>query len=153
MIYNGYHIFNNIPDIKYTGVDIVENVINNHIINYPNINFIVDNLITINWSKIPNSDLFFIKDVLQHWKNEDIILWLNTFFMEKPNGNLIVINCDLENIRNLPQWKDHTSDRSMKTGEFKPLSQKYFPLSEYDSTELFSYDTKKVYLVKNKQST
>jgi hypothetical protein len=145
------YLYNNLYDIEYIGVDVVEHLIENHRINYPNINFIVQDLIEIDWNSIPNSDLYFIKDVLQHWPNENIVLWIDTFFRKKPNSNLIIVNCDLENIRQLPQWVNHTSDRNMKIGEFKPLCKKHYPLSKYDIVELFSYDTKKIYLVKGEQ--
>ena len=145
------YLYNNLSDIEYTGVDVVEHLIKNHWINHPNTNFIVQDLIEIDWDSIPNSDLYFIKDVLQHWPNENIVLWLDTFFIKNPNSNLIIVNCDLENIRQLPQWADHTSDRNMKIGEFKPLSKQHFPLLKYDIVELFSYDTKKIYLVKGEK--
>jgi hypothetical protein len=139
-----------LPDIGYVGVDVVESLILNHQINHPNSTFIVQDLMEIDWEVIPNSDLYFIKDVLQHWPNENIIKWIDNFFEKKPDGNLMIINCDLENIKKIPQWRDHTSIRDLEIGGFCPLSQNHYPLSEYITSELFSYDTKKVYLIKRK---
>ena len=142
------YLYKYLPTIDYTGIDVVGDVIKNHRINYPDQKFIECDLTEIDWDKIPNSDLYFIKDVLQHWPNSSISPWLDNFFNKKNNSSLIIVNCDLENIRQLPQWKDHSPDRTMEIGGFKPLSKNHSPLSNYNIDEIFSHDTKKVYLVK-----
>jgi len=141
------YIFNNIPGFKYVGVEVVGDLVKTHSQTWKNHTFIEQDLLQLEWNSIPDVDLYFIKDVLQHWPDNYVISWLNAFFANKPKGKLMIVNCDLANIRKLPQWVDHSEDRTMEIGEFKPLSQFHYPLSEYNTAEVFSWDTKKVYIV------
>lgn len=77
------YIYNYLPGVNYTGIDVVSSVIRNHQVNYPDQKFIECDLTEIDWDKIPNSDLYFIKDVLQHWPNNNISSWLDNFFNKK----------------------------------------------------------------------
>ena len=141
------NIFNNL-NIEYCGVDVVEHLIKNHKQNYQSKKFIQSDIYDLNYDLIPDSDLYIIKDVLQHWTNDMVVEWLNEFFKNKHSANIIIINCDLENIKKIPMYKNHSSDREMNIGDFKPLSKHHEPLEKFDLDELFSWDTKKVYKVK-----
>tara|TARA_R110000772_G_scaffold2410_1_gene8312 strand:+ start:34647 stop:35249 length:603 start_codon:yes stop_codon:yes gene_type:complete len=138
------NIFNNL-NISYTGIDVVDNVININKGNYPNETFICADIFTMDIGDIPDSDMYFMKDVLQHWTNDMIQTWLDRFFEEKPNAHFLTINCDLDNI--LKFMPEHSHDRELKVGEFSPLNKNKYPLSNYKPIELFSWETKKVYRI------
>jgi len=125
--------------LKYTGVDCVKSVIDNNIkcFNATNVEFQHK---TISDDYIPEGyDLIILKDVIQHWTDEDILKYLliildknkyvfltNGFkFMRDPSKN----NLEKRNINN--QYRYH------------PVSIKKYPLSEYseycmETTEYFS---------------
>ncbi len=64
--------------IEYTGIDIVEMVIekNEHLFSSPNIRFIHGNTLEMD---LPDADLILCKDVFQHLCNEDILQLLEKF--------------------------------------------------------------------------
>jgi hypothetical protein len=85
---------------------------------------------------MPDADLFFIKDVLQHWTSDVVEGWVNSFFAAKPNARLIVANCSHQ----------HSDERHLKTGGFAPLNGDKFPLNKFSPKELLSWDfSKKAY--------
>jgi hypothetical protein len=141
------YIFNNIPDFEYTGIEVVEELVDSHSQEWENFKFIQQDLIQIDWTEVPDADLYFIKDVLQHWPSNYVVKWLDNFFKNNEEKTLMIVNCDLHNIRQTPQWTNHSPDRDMQVGGFKPLSQNHYPLSAYNVTEVFSWDTKKAYIV------
>ena len=67
----------NIVDYNYLGVDIVEGQIEENKIKYPTLNFthsnILDYLNSLSVGDVSHNTLFFIKDVIMHWSNLDII--------------------------------------------------------------------------------
>ncbi len=143
----------NLPEFRYTGIDIVKDAIESHAQKWKKAQFIEQDLTQLNWDSIPDADLYYIKDVLQHWPNNYVVKFLDEFFTNKPKGKLVVLNCDLANIRKIPHHKNHSSSREgMEIGCFRPLSQNHYPLSEYSTTEIFSWDTKKAYIVGLKSS-
>ena len=67
----------NILDYNYLGVDIVEKQIEENKIKYPKLTFthsnILDYLNSLSVGDVPHNTLFFIKDVIMHWSNLDIL--------------------------------------------------------------------------------
>jgi hypothetical protein len=123
-------------NIKYTGIDIVNSVIEKNKENHPDLNFINSNICDIDIQNMPDADLFFIKDVLQHWTSDVVEGWVNSFFAAKPNARLIVANCSHQ----------HSDERHLKTGGFAPLNGDKFPLNKFSPKELLSWDfSKKAY--------
>ena len=68
------HFFND-RNIRYIGIDIVENQINSHINNYPNNIFYCKDIVYYN--NIEYSSIIIIRDVIFHLKNNDILTIFN----------------------------------------------------------------------------
>jgi len=63
--------FFNDYNIKYTGVDVVETIINKHKLNYPTKTFLCRDL--VNYKDIKFHSLIILRDVIFHLKNEEIL--------------------------------------------------------------------------------
>lgn len=118
-------------DVKYTGIDIVSSLIEVNSKKFPQYEFIhIDAYNKI--ENLPPSDLYLIKDVIQHWPSEIIVSWLDSFFYKYPNGKLITVNCC-----------NQISDvRKLEVGGGEPLSMSYYPLNLYSPKLLLHWYTK-----------
>lgn len=106
-------------NVDYTGVDCVKSLIDNHNEKYKtdNINFI--HMLNFKDFFDVKGDMVILKDVLQHWRNDEIILFLDNI---KSNFKYVWIcnSCDQKY-----DWQDEP-DRS------RPLSIDFFPLKKYN---------------------
>jgi trans-aconitate methyltransferase len=131
--------FLNFDDVTYLGIDCVDSVISNNINNYSkdNIKFEVvkDNFYSY------KADLLVVKDVLQHWTNDEVIDFLDKVL---DNYEYILIT----------NSSSQTHDNQDTPYRSRPLSSKYLPLKKYKCEILLEYmgDTpKEVSLIKNKK--
>lgn len=126
---SSYLIYKELKDIDYLGIDCVKNIIKNNKINYPNFSFInLDVLSNIN--TIRNSDLYIIKDVLQHWKLKDIYFFLDNI-VKKKFKYIIITNYSCQN----------SDDQELNEyiGNSRGLNSKYLPLKKYNAYPLLDY--------------
>jgi hypothetical protein len=85
---------------------------------------------------IPRADLYWMKDVLQHWPDDEIVSFLDRFFAAKPGARLLVCNCA----------DQKASPRILDLRwRFHPLSGTMEPLSRYSPERLFAWNGKHVY--------
>lgn len=124
-------------NVKYTGIDCVSFLIENHKLQFPDLEFIHSDIFA-DVDSIPPADLYFIKDMLQHHTNEHIEKWLDVFFTKYPTARLITCNC----------WNQYSDERNIPVGGFHPLDGNKLPFLYFRPTELFAWDTKKVYLLR-----
>lgn len=109
--------FLNWDNSHYIGIDCVESVINTNINKFANenINFFCSDELNI------YGDLLLLKDVLQHWNNDDIVKFLD----EKiSNFRYIIIT---NNSSQFSDWEDSLRPHI----ETRPLSAKFYPLKKY----------------------
>lgn len=104
-------------DVKYTGIDCVKSVIENNIKLYSteNIGFVCDERIK------HGADLLLLKDVLQHWTNEQVVKFLDE---NTSNFKFVIIT---NNSGQTEDWQDS----KMPHVQTRPLSAKFFPLKKY----------------------
>lgn len=125
-------------DVSYTGYDaykkIVEHNSSQHAL--PKYNFIHLDFCN-NVEKINNSDLCILKDVIQHWRLEDINRFLDCIIENKKFKYILIINCCY-------QKEDNTN---IKNGDFRHLSCDFFPLKKYNPKKLYNYDSKEVSVI------
>jgi hypothetical protein len=123
---------------RYIGIDCVLDVIHaNKQRGHVALEFRWDQFAT-DPAAIPDADLYWCKDVLQHWTDAEIVSFLDRFFAAKPGARLLVCNCagQTQSPRTLDQrW------------HFAPLSGTMEPLSRYSPERLFSWNGKHVYRV------
>lgn len=121
-------------DVKYTGVEVVKSLIdeNNKKYKSENVKFI--------YLKDPEKfyrnkgDLLILKDVLQHWNNDEVTTFLDGV-LDNFNFILITNSCMQQE-----DWED-TDSRN------RPLSCKYYPLKKYNIKHLFNYGDKEVSVI------
>lgn len=123
--------------IKYVGVDCVGSLISRHTEHFKaNPNYSFWHLEFSHLSRFPKADIYFIKDVLQHWESDTVYNWLNSFFSSNPSSKIILVNCNYQ-----------SGPRQLSVGGFYPLNKDYYPLIAFDCEHLMSWDSKSVYLV------
>ena len=130
-------------NVMYNGIDVYKKQIDYH-------NSITKKLSSF-WSfdnfdfynekeKIPFGDLCIIKDVFQHWDYNLTYNFLNYLTQSNKFKYILICNCSY-------QVDDH---QHISTGVFRPINKKFYPLNKFELIKVFSYNTKDVYLYKNK---
>ena len=125
-------------DIIYIGYDIYKKLINynSKINSLPKYTFIhLD--IFYNRDKIRNGDLCILKDILQHWCNNEINIFLTYLIKNKKFRYILICNSDSQNIDNA----------DIITGDWRSLSSDFLPLRDYNPIKLYHYDGKEVSLI------
>lgn len=85
---------------------------------------------------LPEGDCYWAKDVLQHWPDDAIVRFLDSFFAARPGARLLVANCSHQ--RQGPRRLD---DRH----RFAPLHGDHDPLRRFSPETLFDWGGKIVY--------
>lgn len=121
-------------DVKYTGVEVVKSLVdaNNEKYKTDNIKF----LYMKDAEKFYRNkgDLLILKDILQHWSNDEITEFLDNVIS---NFDFILIT---NSCMQQEDWED-TDNRN------RPLSCKYYPLKKYNIEHLFNYGDKEVSVI------
>jgi hypothetical protein len=133
----GKYIYD-ILDISYIGYDIYKKVIeyNSNTYALPKYKFVYLDFYN-NKEKIENADLCILKDVLQHWKIEEIYDFMDYITQNKKFKYILIINCC-----------NQTNDDFDNEQRSKPLSIDYLPLKKYNPVKLYNYNTKEVSLIR-----
>lgn len=122
-------IYNSLNHVDYIGIDCVGKVILDNQMRYPKYIFKCYNFLK-NLDKIRDSDLYIIKDVLQHLKLADIYKLLD--YLTKKNFKYILI-CNYAN-QNIEE-----EELNHYLGVGRGLNSKYFPLKKYNAIPLLDY--------------
>jgi hypothetical protein len=90
---------------------------------------------------LQKADLCIIKDVLQHWSNEEIYAFMDKLIASRLYSYILICNCkpcanDLKNKK-----------EDIITGDWRPLAVNEFPLLKYNLKVVFQYYTKQVCLL------
>jgi hypothetical protein len=124
-------------DIKYTGYDTYKKLIDynskQHLL--PKYSFIHLDFYN-NKENIINSDLCILKDVIQHWKMDEIYNFLDYLVDCKKFKYIIICNCC-----------NQTKDNPDNDGRSTPLSINFFPLKKYNPIKLYNYKSKEVSVI------
>lgn len=125
-------------DITYTGYDVYSKIIdyhNNHIDNNKYKFFKLD--FCNNPSQIADADIYIIKDVIQHWCNNNIYRFLDYLVENKKCKYILICNCCNQNEDNAD-----TVD-----GGARSLSSDFLPLKKYNPKKLLYYNTKEISVI------
>ena len=120
---------------SYTGLDVYEPMIAANTIENPHMTFKTLDCYT-NREEIPTADLCILKDVLQHWSNEEVYNFLDDITTSKKFKYILICNCSRQK-----RVKD------TRTGHQRQLSADFLPLKKYNPVKVFTYDTKEVCLI------
>ncbi len=129
-------------NIKYTGYDIYQKIIDYHKATQKNENWSFEcldfyDVILTNPDKVVNADMCILKDVLQHWPNEHIETFLNMIIEKNKFKYIIICNC----------WKNTKSSDIEHVGDWHSLSYAFHPLNKYHAQLLYMYHTKEVCMI------
>lgn len=124
--------------IKYIGYDAYDKVIIANASRYPKYTFIHLDFFTHRKDLI-KADLCILKDVICHWKNEDIYTFLDYLIANKLYKYILICNGKDQN-------KDDTDVEV--TGNWRPLSANFLPLRKYSPEILLYYDIKEVSVIR-----
>ena len=124
-------------DISYTGYDTYKKLINYHLKNHPLPKYSFIHLDFFSKKEnIIKGDLCILKDVIQHWKIEEIYTFLDYLVENKLFKYILITNCCNQLVDNVKN-----DDRST------PLSINFFPLKKYNPVKLYNYHTKEVSVI------
>lgn len=121
-------------NVKYTGIEIVESVVNN-LKQYEDVNIRFVFLSDVERFYKCKGDLLIIKDVLQHWTNEEITTFLDN--IEDQFKFILIMNSSTQS----EDWQE-TPIRN------RPLSYNFYPLKKYNVELLTSFGEKELSVIK-----
>jgi len=129
-------------DVKYTGYDCYAGVINSHNKHYKPLSrfwtFEVKNCL-LETDTMEGADLLIVKDVLQHWLDDEVTHFLDKVLSSGKYKYILSINCDC----------DENSTESLGfVGGWRRLGASHKILQKYGFISVFKYQTKSVCLVK-----
>jgi hypothetical protein len=124
-------------DITYTGYDTYKRIIdyNSSQHSLPKYRFEFLDFYTNKESIVPG-ELCILKDVIQHWKMDEIYTFLDYILEHKIFKYVLICNCC-----------NQTQDNPANDDRSTPLSINFFPLKKYNPVRLFNYNTKEVSLI------
>jgi len=124
-------------DILYTGYDAYKKIIDYNSKQYslPKYSFIHLDFYNKKESII-KGDLCILKDVIQHWKVEEIYTFLDYLVENKLFKYILICNCC-----------NQKEDNPNNYYRFTPLSHNFFPLKKYNPVKLYNYHTKEVSVI------
>jgi len=105
--------------VEYIGIDCVKTLIDRHNTNFKTTNINFEHVENLNDFFTYTGDLLLVKDVLQHWLNDEIVYFLDNI-INNFNYILITNSCD-----QTQDWQDEPA-RS------RPLSCDFYPLKKYN---------------------
>jgi hypothetical protein len=122
-------------NVVYTGLDVYRPLIQFLQTEYPDFQFRHLDFFT-EPDQIPGGDLCILKDVLQHWSNQDIQIFLDRLIRSRKFRWILICNC-----------AQQKRVKNIKTGYHRQLSAAFRPLSLFTPTILFRYETKEVSII------
>jgi len=125
---SSYLIYQQFDNIDYMGLDCVNSIIETNNKNFPKYKFYTLDILC-NIDLIRDSELYIIKDVLQHWKLKDIYNFLDKLVTKKFKY-IIITNNGKQNYDNLEL--DHI-------GNGRGLKCDFLPLKKYNAQLLLEY--------------
>lgn len=103
--------------IEYLGIDTVESVVQRNEAMYSK-----ENIHFVSYMHPTRADLLIIKDVMQHWSNESIHLFMEDLEYRHDFKYILIANTQSQSFDN----------EDIETGQTRGLSAKFYPLKKYN---------------------
>jgi hypothetical protein len=124
-------------DVSYTGYDTYKKIVDYNSKQHQLPKYFFEHLDFFNNKElIINGDLCILKDIIQHWKMDEIYTFLDYLVEHKNFKYILICNCCNQKIDN-PQNDDRSTS----------LSVHFFPLKKYNPVKLYNYRTKEVSVI------
>lgn len=115
--------------VRYVGVDVVDSVITRNSKRYKKDNIIFRT--TDNWPHVDLYDLIIVKDVLQHWSNSQIDLFLGDIIRWGNFKYILITNTASQEFDN----------QDIEAGDTRGLCARFEPLKKYNPEVLATIQT------------
>jgi hypothetical protein len=124
-------------DVAYTGYDTYNKIIDYNSKHYPapKYSFVHMDFYSRKES-IVGGELCILKDVIQHWKMDEIYSFIDYLVDNKIFKYILICNCCNQTVDN-----PENDDRST------PLSADFFPLKKYNPVKIYNYNSKEVSVI------
>jgi SAM-dependent methyltransferase len=119
--------------IKYTGIDCVSRLIESHRKQYETMTFLHSADLSRSVNILPSADMYFIKDVFQHWPTDTIAEFVKELKLAVPPGAHILI-CDDDGLGR--------GVLDIRMGEWLPLHETTPPLNCIPHTQVYTFSLK-----------
>lgn len=131
-------IYDDLP-ITYTGYDAYEKVVlhNQSLLPADKYTFVHLNF-AAHLSELVAADVCILKDVIQHWKVEDIYACLDYLSTCGKFKWILICNCS---------YQAFDDEDITQTGHFRALSANFLPLKKYGARIVYRYNTKEVSII------
>ena len=124
-------------DVLYTGYDTYKKVIDYNLKTHSSSKYSFIHLDFYNRKEsIIKGDICILKDVLQHWKMDEIYIFLDYLVENKLFKYILLCNC-------CNQKKDNPENHGRST----PLSCNFLPLRKYKPIKLYNYHSKELSVI------
>jgi hypothetical protein len=124
-------------DISYTGYDVYEDLIRYLRVTHTSPKYSFEVLDSYNQrDAIRSADVCILKDVVQHWPNDQITTFLDFLVSKKLFKYILLCNC-----------YNQADGRDIPLGKFRPLREDVAPLRKYAAVPMLNYSTKRVLLI------
>ena len=124
-------------DVLYTGYDTYKKVIDYNLKTHSSSKYSFIHLDFYNRKEsIIKGDICILKDVLQHWKMDEIYIFLDYLVENKLFKYILLCNC-------CNQKKDNPDNHGRST----PLSCNFLPLRKYKPIKLYNYHSKELSVI------
>lgn len=123
-------------EVAYTGFDVVESLIASHRQRLPadRWTFGVLDVSQADPAGLPAADIYWAKDVLQHWPDEAIVPFVSGLLAARPAAHVVVVNCCHQAGRRQLDDRWH----------FAPLAADQEPLARFRPEVLMTWGGKQV---------
>jgi hypothetical protein len=121
--------------VEYFGYETYEKLVKTNQLRYPKYSFTHLDFY-VKRDQVRSCDLCILKDVIQHWKIEEIYYFLDYLVESKKFKYILLCNC-CHQVKDNPRNPDR----------FTPLSCRFLPLKKYSPVKLYEYDTKEVSVI------
>ena len=129
-------------NINYTGYDTYKKVVEYNKKQHTDSKYTFEHLdFYANKENIQSGDLCILKDVLQHWKNEEIYLFLDYLTKSEKFKYILIVNC-------CDQKKNKQELDPTVHGRWRKLNSSMLPLKKYKPVRIAKYNKKEIAIIK-----
>ena len=136
-------------DIIYTGYDTYKKVIDYNITQYPAPKYTFKHLDIYTYKEnIIEGDMCILKDVIQHWTEEEIYIFLDYLTESKKFKYILLINCENWPHRWSRQGRTNKNIQDSVSHCKRKLNHNSLPLKKYNAIKIDNYKAKEISIIK-----
>lgn len=136
-------------DIIYTGYDTYKKVIDYNITQYAAPKYTFKHLDIYTYKDtIIEGDMCILKDIIQHWTEEEIYIFLDYLVDSKKFKYILLINCENWPNRWSRQGRTNKNIQDSVSDRVRKLNHNSLPLKKYNAIKIDKYKGKEISIIK-----